>query len=390
MYNILTLNKIAACGTMLFDNSRYNVGTEVTDPKAVMVRSASMHEFALDGSLRAIARAGAGTNNIPIDKCSEKGIVVFNTPGANANAVKELVIAGLLLSSRKIPAALDWCKSLKGKGSDVPALVEKGKGDFGGPEITGKKLGVIGLGAIGALVANAATDLGMEVYGSDPFLSVDGALSLSRKLNYVKNLREIYENCDYISLHAPSNAETKKMINAETIALMKKNVRILNFARADLVDDDAVLSALASGGMACYVTDFPTDALIGVEGVIAIPHLGASTPESEDNCAIMAAKQLIDFLENGNIKNSVNLPDLSMVMTGDTKVCVIHKNVDGVITQITKIIADAKVNIENMESKSKKDYAYTVLDVKGYQHGLAKKIEEIETVVSARAIKAVQ
>ncbi|MDR2532689.1 MAG: 3-phosphoglycerate dehydrogenase [Oscillospiraceae bacterium] len=389
MYNILTLNKIAACGTSLFDKSKYSLGTDISDPKAVMVRSASMHEFALNDGLRAIARAGAGTNNIPVEKCSEKGIVVFNTPGANANGVKELVLAGLFLSSRRVPAALDWAKTLKGKGDDVPALVEKGKGDFTGPEIKGKKLGVIGLGAIGAMVANAAASLGMEIYGCDPYLSVDGALSLSRKLHYVKNPREIYENCDYISLHAPSTADTKKMINAESIATMKKNVRILNFARADLVDDDAVIAALKGGGMACYVTDFPTDALIGVEGVIAIPHLGASTPESEDNCAIMAANQLIDYLENGNITNSVNLPNLTMQMTGDAKICVIHKNVDGVITQITKVMADAKANIENMESKSKKDYAYTVLDVRGYERGLAAKVEAIDTVVSVRAIRRV-
>jgi len=389
MYNVLTLNKIAACGTDLFDKGMYNVGTEVENPKAIMVRSASMHDYALGGELRAIARAGAGVNNIPVEKCSEKGIVVFNTPGANANAVKELVLAALFISSRRVPAALDWCKTLKGKGDEVPALVEKGKGDFGGPEIKGKKLGVIGLGAIGALVANAAASLGMEVYGSDPFLSVDGALSLSRNIKYVKSLQEIFENCDYISLHAPSTAETKKMINAETIATMKKNVRILNFARADLADDDAIIAALGGGGMACYVTDFPTDALIGVPGVIAIPHLGASTPESEDNCAVMAALQLIDFIENGNIKNSVNLPDLSMPLTGDAKVCVIHKNVEGVFAQITKVIADAKANIENMESKSKKDYAYTVLDVKGYERGLAGKIEEIDTVISVRTIRRV-
>jgi D-3-phosphoglycerate dehydrogenase len=388
MYNILTLNKIAACGTDLFDKAKYNVSGEIADPKAVMVRSASMHEFALGANLRAIVRAGAGTNNIPIEKCSEKGIVVFNTPGANANGVKELVIAGMLASSRPIYAAREWAKTLKGKGDEVPALVEKGKGQFVGSEIKGKKLGVIGLGAIGAMVANAADALGMQVFGFDPFLSVDGALNLSRKINYVKSTREIFENCDYISLHAPSNKETKHMINEESIALMKKNVRILNFARADLVDDDAVIAALARGGMGCYVTDFPTDKVIGVEGIIAIPHLGASTPESEDNCAVMAAEQLIDYLEYGNITNSVNLPNLSMQMTGDAKICVIHKNVDGVITQITKVMADAKANIENMESKSKKDYAYTVLDVKGYERGLAAKVEAIDTVVSVRAIKA--
>ena len=276
MYNIQTLNKIAACGTDLMDKSKYNIGEDIANPAAILVRSASMHEMELGDDLIAIARAGAGTNNIPIDKCSEKGIVVFNTPGANANAVKELVLAGLLLSSRRIPAAIDWAKTLKGKGDEVGKLVEKGKSQFAGPELKGKKLGVIGLGAIGALVANAAVNLGMEVYGADPYLSVVGALHLSTKIKYVKSNKEIYENCDYISIHVPLTADTKGMINAETIASMKKNVRILNFARGDLVDDTAVIEALKNGGMAAYVTDFPTDALIGVDGVIALPHLGAS------------------------------------------------------------------------------------------------------------------
>ena len=387
MYNILTLNKIANCGTDLFDKSKYDISSDMPNPKAVLVRSASMHELEFGSELRVIARAGAGVNNIPVDKCSDKGIVVFNTPGANANAVKELVIAGLFLSSRKIPAAIDWAKTLKGKGSEVGALVEGGKGGFAGPEIAGKKLGVIGLGAIGAMVANTAADLDMEVYGCDPYLSVDSALNLSRKIHYVKTNKEIFETCDYITLHAPLLKETKFLINADSISHMKKNVRILNFARGELVDDMAVIEALKGGGMGCYVTDFPTDALIGVDGVIAIPHLGASTPESEDNCAIMAVRQVIDYLENGNIKNSVNLPNLSMQMTGDAKICVIHKNVDGVITQITKILADAKANIENMESKSKKDYAYTVLDVTGYAHGLADKVKGIDSVITARAIK---
>jgi len=387
MYEIQTLNKIAACGTDLFDKSKYAVGSGVKNPNAVLVRSASMHETELNPELLAIARAGAGVNNIPVDKCSAAGIVVFNTPGANANAVKELVIAGLLLSSRKIPAAIDWAKTLKGQGDKVGELVEKGKGDFGGPEILGKKLGVIGLGAIGALIANAAASLGMEVYGYDPYLSVDGALSLSRKLKYVKSVREIYENSDYITLHAPATPETKKMINAEAISSMKKHVRILNFARSDLVDDAAILDALKNGGIGAYVTDFPTDALIGIDGVIAIPHLGASTPESEDNCAVMAARQLIDFLENGNVKNSVNLPNISMTTTGDFKVCIIHKNSDGILTQITKVIADSKYNIENMESKSKKDYAYTALDVTGSPDGLADKLKAIDGVITARVIR---
>ena len=393
MYNIQTLNKIAHCGTDLMDKSKYNIGEDVSNPAAVLVRSASMHDMELSDSLLAIARAGAGTNNIPIEKCSEKGIVVFNTPGANANAVKELIVAGLLISSRKIPAAIDWAKTLKGQGDEVGKLVEKGKSQFAGPEIKGKKLGVIGLGAIGALVANAAVDLGMEVYGADPFLSVGGALNLSPGVKYVKtttdikSCKEIFENCDYITLHAPATPDTKNMINAETIAMMKKNVRLLNFARGDLVDDKAVIEALNNGGMAAYVTDFPTDALIGVEGVIALPHLGASTPESEDNCAVMACQQIIDYLENGNIKNSVNLPNVSMVMTGDAKVCVIHKNVEGLITKISAVTAEAKVNIENMESKSKKDMAYTVLDVTGNTDGLIEKFKAIDAVLGVRIIK---
>jgi len=387
MVNIQTLNKIAACGTDLFDRSKYTVASQVSNPDAILLRSASMHDMDFNPELLAIGRAGAGINNIPVDRCSEKGILVFNTPGANANGVKELTIAGLLLASRKITAAIDECKTLKGKGDEVPKLVEKIKGAYGGQEIMGKKLGIIGLGAIGALVANAAADLGMEVYGFDPYLSVGGALSLSRKLHYVKSVSQIYENCDYISLNAPSTPDTRGMINAEAIASMKKNVRIVNFARADLVDDKAVIDALANGGMAAYVTDFPTDAVIGVDGVIAIPHLGASTAESEDNCAVMAANQVIDYIENGNITNSVNLPNLSMSMSGDFKLCAIHKNVDGVLTQITKVVADEKHNIENMQSKSKKDYAYTVLDVKGNFAGMADKVKRIDEVIMVRIIK---
>ena len=387
MYNIKTLNKIAACGTDLFDLNKYTFGDDITNPAAILVRSASMHEMELPESLLAIARAGAGTNNIPIDKCSEKGIVVFNTPGANANAVKELVILSLLISSRKVPASIEWCKTLKGSGADFSKLVEKGKSQFVGPEIMGKKLGVIGLGAIGAKVANAASALGMEVIGSDPFLSVDGALNLSHKVKYVKSNKEIFETCDYITIHAPATPDTKGMINAETLATMKKTVRIINLARGDLVDSQAIVDALANGGMAAYVTDFADDTLVGVDGVIALPHLGASTPESEDNCAIMAVKEIADYLENGNITNSVNLPNLSMPLVGDAKMCVIHKNTDGIITQLTKVAADAKANIENMQSKSKKDYAYTVLDIKGNTDGMTEKMKAIDGVISVRKIK---
>ncbi len=387
MYNILTLNKIAACGTDLFDKSKYTFSEDMADPAAVLVRSASMHEMELGDNLLAIARAGAGTNNIPIEKCSEKGIVVFNTPGANANAVKELVLAGLFLSSRKVAASMDWLKTLKGKGDEVGKLVEKGKGQFAGPEIKGKKLGVIGLGAIGALVANAAAHLGMEVYGADPFLSVDGALHLSTKIHYVKSNKEIFEQCDYITLHAPATPETKGMINAESIATMKKNVRILNFARADLVDSKAIIDALANGGMAAYVTDFVTDDLIGVDGVTAFPHLGASSPESEDNCAVMAVNEIIAYLEKGDIINSVNLPNVSVPMSGDAKICVIHKNVEGLLTKVTAVAADNGINIENMVSKSKKDMAYTVLDVKGNTDSITEKIKAVDSVINVRIIK---
>lgn len=387
MYNIQTLNKIASCGTDLFDKSKYTVSDGAANPDAILVRSAAMHDMELGSNLLAIARAGAGVNNIPIDKCSENGVVVFNTPGANANAVKELVICALLLSSRKIPASMEWVKTLKGKGDEVSKLVEKGKSQFVGPEIMGKKLGVVGLGAIGVLVANAAAALGMDVIGYDPFLNVEHALKLSGKVKYVKDVKEIYETCDYITLHVPATPDTKGMINADAIALMKKSVRLLNFSRDSLVAESDVLAALDNGGMACYVTDFGSDTLIGHENVIVLPHLGASTPESEDNCAVMAANELIDYIEHGNIKNSVNLPNMAMPVTGDAKICVIHKNVEGVINSITAPVSAAGLNIENMESKSKKDYAYTCLDVKGNTNGIEDKLKAVENVVGVRVVK---
>lgn len=387
MYNIQTLNKIAACGTDLLDKSKYAFGDDVKDPDAILVRSAAMHDMEFGSNLLAIARAGAGVNNIPIDKCSEQGIVVFNTPGANANAVKELIICALLMSSRKIPASMEWIKTLKGKGDEVSKLVEKGKSQFVGPEIMGKKLGVIGLGAIGVLVANAAVSLGMEVYGYDPFLNVEHALKLSGKVHYVKDVKEIYEISDYITLHVPATADTKGMINAEAIGQMKKSVRLLNFSRDTLVDEAAVISALDNGGMACYATDFASDNLIGHENVICLPHLGASTPESEDNCAVMAVNEVVDYIENGNITNSVNLPNMSMPITKDAKICVIHKNVEGVINSITAPISASGMNIENMQSKSKKDYAYTCLDVSGNTSGIEDKIKSVPNVVGVRVVK---
>lgn len=365
MFNIKTLNKISACGTDIFDRDTYAVGDNIDNPDAIMVRSASMLEMELPDSLLAIARAGAGTNNIPIDRCNEKGIVVFNTPGANANGVKEMVIAGMLLCSRKVVPAIEWASTLKGNGAEVGKMVEKGKSAFGGPEIMGKTLGVIGLGAIGILVANAAKSLGMNVYGYDPFLSVDAAWGISRSIKHAKDIKEIFANCDYITLHVPLTDDTKGIISAKSIENMKDGVRILNFSRAELVKDEDVISALQDGKVAAYVTDFPTDAVLGVDGVIAIPHLGASTPESEDNCATMAAQELVDFLENGNIKNSVNLPNADMPRSGGFRVCVVHKNIPSIISHITSVFSDRKINIENMLNKSKKDTAYTMLDLSG-------------------------
>ncbi|MBZ4671298.1 MAG: D-3-phosphoglycerate dehydrogenase / 2-oxoglutarate reductase [Clostridiales bacterium] len=386
MIKIQTLNKIAAIGTDNFDKSKYVVSDSVENPDAILVRSASMHEMEFGSNLLAIARAGAGVNNIPVDKCTEAGICVFNTPGANANAVKELVIAGLLLSSRKVPQAMDWVKTLKGKGDEVPKLVEKGKGDFAGPEIMGKTLGVIGLGAIGVLVANAAISLGMKVMGYDPFLSLKAAWGLSPAVIYSKTLKEIYENCDYITVHVPYNGDTKEMLCAEAFASMKSGVRILNFARGELVNDADMLSALESGKVAAYVTDFPNDALIGAKNVVTIPHLGASTPESEDNCAYMAAVQLIDYIENGNIKNSVNLPDAEMSASG-TKVCIIHKNIPTLISQITAALGSEKINIENMLNKSKKEYAYTMIDASGaISEKVISMLNSIEGVIKVRVI----
>ena len=384
MFNILTLNKIAACGTDLFDRARYNVSDSEKEPDGIMVRSYNMLEDEFSPNLKAVARAGAGVNNIPVDRCSESGICVFNTPGANANAVKELVIAGLLMTSRKIPAAIDWAKTLKGKGDEVSKLVEKGKAAFAGPEIMGKTLGIVGLGAIGVKVANTALSLGMKVVGYDPFLSVNAALGLKPNVTVVKSLAEVYACADYLTLHLPYNKDTKDTVCAESLAKMKDGVRILNFARGELVNTGDLLAALANGKCAAYITDFPNDALIGVEGVVAIPHLGASTPESEDNCAVMAARELIDYLESGKITNSVNLPDCELAKTADCLVCVIHKNVPAIITQITGVISAGGGNIENVASKSKKDWAYTMLDVTGVV--TPSDIEKIEGVTGVRVL----
>lgn len=386
MYNIKTLNKISTVGLSRL-GSGYTYGDDVQNPDAILVRSASMHEMDMPESLLAIARAGAGVNNIPLDKCSEQGIVVFNTPGANANAVKELVIAGLLLSSRKITAGIEWAKTLKGNGDAVGKMVEKGKSQFAGPEIKGKTLGVIGLGAIGALVANAAIALGMDVIGYDPFLSVDGALQLSRHVKHVTNLDEVFADSDYITVHVPLTPDTKNIICAENIAKMKDGVRILNYSRADLCNSEDVLAAIESGKVSTYVTDFATDNLLGVDGVIAMPHLGASTPESEDNCARMAADEIKDYLENGNITHSVNFPAAKMARTGDVRYCVLHKNVPAVLQSVLSFVSQQGANVENMENKSRKDYAYTIIDVTGASADLTDSIKGVDGVIRVRVIK---
>ena len=386
MYKIKTYNKISKSGLEVFDE-KYTIGDEVENADGAIVRSAALHDTEFHATLKAIARAGAGTNNIPIERCSEQGIVVFNTPGANANAVKELVLAGLFLSSRRVVSGIEWAKTLKGNGAEVGKMVEKGKGAFGGPEIKGKKLGVIGLGAIGVMVANAANHLGMTVYGYDPYLSVKSAWNLNHNAVYINDINEIFANCDYITIHVPLVDTTKKMINTDTIAKMKDGVRILNFSRAALVDDAAMIAALQSGKVASYVTDFPTDEVLDVDGVIAIPHLGASTPESEDNCASMASKELIDYIENGNIVNSVNLPEVTMPRSGKNRVCVIHKNIPNMITKITGLVSDDGINIENLLNKSKGDYAYTMLDIGDADIAtLEKEINEIDGVIRVRII----
>ncbi len=384
MYNILTLNKIAPIGTSRL-GSDYSYGNEVENPDAILVRSAAMHDMEFGDNLLAIARAGAGTNNIPKDRCTEQGIVVFNTPGANANAVKELVLAGLLLSSRKIVEGIEWEKTtLKGNGDAVGKMVEKGKSQFVGPEIKGKTLGVIGLGAIGILVANAAAALGMNVIGFDPFMSVPNALRLEPSVKLMKSNEEVMTNCDYLTIHVPLTPETKDLVDADMMAKMKDGVRILNFSRDGLVNSTAVLEALKSGKVAKYVTDFGTDDILGEENVICLPHLGASTPESEENCAVMACDQVKEYIENGNIINSVNYPAISLPRnTNDTRFCVMHKNVPELLKNV---LAELNGNVENMLSKSRGDYAYTILDVAGADKADADKIAAVDGVVRVRVI----
>ena len=389
MYNIKLLNKISPVGTALFDKASYNVGEDVENEDGILLRSADMHSYEMKENLLAIARSGAGTNNIPVGDCAEKGIVVFNTPGANANAVKELAICALLLSCRKIADSIAWAKSIAGEGDAIPKMVEKGKGQFVGPELAGKSLGIIGLGAIGAKLANIARSLGMTVYGYDPFITVDAAWQLKTDIRHALSEEEIYANCDFISMHIPCNDQTRGKFCAETFAKMKDGVRIINLARGELVNDDDMAAALESGKVASYVTDFPNAKTLAMAGAVCIPHLGASTPESEDNCAKMATEQMIDFLENGNITNSVNFPNVTMERSaGSARLCVIHRNIPNMISTVSAAMAAKGINIENIISKSKKDYAYTMLDVVGdVSDATLQHLYEVEGIIRVRVIK---
>lgn len=387
MVKVNCLNPIAKVGMKLLPAS-FGTTDNFAEAEAVLVRSASMHELELSDSLLAVARAGAGVNNIPLDKCADKGIVVFNTPGANANGVKEMVVAGMLLAARDIRGGMQWVADNKSD-ENIGKTMEKAKNAFAGTEIQGKKLGVIGLGAIGVLVANAAVALGMEVYGCDPYLSVKNALNLSRSVTLVKSNSEIYEECDYISVHVPLLNDTKGMINKASISMMKDGVVVLNFARDLLVNDDDMKEALESGKVAKYVTDFPNAKSANMDGVIAFPHLGASTEESEDNCAVMAVKQLVDFIENGNIVNSVNYPACDMgVCTQEGRICINHKNIPNMISQITGACSAENINIHEMLNKSKGDYSYTMLDLDSkVTDAVVKKLEGIEGIIKVRVIK---
>mgnify|MGYP004508253695 FL=1 len=387
MVNVNCLNNIASVGLDLF-SSDYNTSASFEESQAVLVRSAKMHDMELPAGLLAIARAGAGVNNIPLDKCADAGIVVFNTPGANANAVKEHVLAAMLLASRDLIGGIDWVKANKDD-ADIAKSAEKAKKAFAGKEIKGKKLGVIGLGAIGQLVANAAISLGMEVYGYDPYLSVNAAWNLSSEVKHIVNVEDIYKECDYITIHVPALDSTKGMINKAAFDMMKKGTVIINCARDVLVDEPAILDAIKSGKVAKYVTDFPNTTTAGQDGVIVLPHLGASTEEAEDNCAVMAVKELRNFIENGNIVNSVNYPACDMgICSSIGRISICHKNVPAVISKITSVMGDAGINIDEMANKSRGDYAYSLLDVStAVSDDVVSKLNAIDGVIKVRIVK---
>ena len=384
MFKYNCLNPIASVGLDLFSND-YEKVEDLGQADAALVRSAAMHDLELPDCLLAVARAGAGVNNIPLDKCAEKGIVVFNTPGANANGVKELVFAGMLYASRDIVGGIDWCLANQND-ENIAKTAEKQKKNFAGTEISGKKLGVIGLGAIGVLVANAAIHMGMDVYGYDPYISVAAAWNLSRSVKHISNVEDIYRECDYITIHVPLLDSTKKMISADAIAMMKPTAIILNFARDLLVDEEAMVDALAAGKVHKYVSDFPNTTTVGAKGCIVTPHLGASTAESEDNCAIMAVREIRDYLENGNIQNSVNLPTVVEPRTTTYRVCIIHKNIPNMLAVFANAFAKKSMNIENMVNKARGEYAYTVIDTNDLSEDITKVIENHEGVIKARII----
>lgn len=387
MYHIQALNKISAAGLKRFDPEHYQVSDSQTNPEGIMVRSAKLLDMDFPSELLAIARAGVGVNNIPIERCSEAGIAVFSTPGANANAVKELVLCAMLIGSRDIPGALNWVREQAASGVEVSTVVEKGKSAFVGPEIFRKTLGVVGLGAIGSLVANAAIQLGMDVYGYDPFLSVDAALRLDHHIHIVKDIRDLYKRSDYVTFHIHCTDQTRGMVDADAIASMKRGIRVINLARGEIVQDDAMIPALETGRVATYITDFPNNRLLAAPHVVAMPHLGASTPESEQNCAVMAADELKDYLETGNVRNSVNLPAVSMTPSGVMRLCILHKNVPGMLANITTLFGRDSVNVENLSNKSKGDWAYTMVDLAAHiGDDVLQDVRAMEHVVRVRAI----
>ena len=387
MYHIQTLNKISAAGLKRFDPEHYQVSDSQTNPEGIMVRSAKLLDMDFPSELLAIARAGVGVNNIPIERCSEAGIAVFSTPGANANAVKELVLCAMLIGSRDIPGALNWVREQAASGVEVSTVVEKGKSAFVGPEIFRKTLGVVGLGAIGSLVANAAIQLGMDVYGYDPFLSVDAALRLDHHIHIVKDIRDLYKRSDYVTFHIHCTDQTRGMVDADAIASMKRGIRVINLARGEIVQDDAMIPALETGRVAAYITDFPNNRLLAAPHVVAMPHLGASTLESEQNCAVMAADELKDYLETGNVRNSVNLPAVSMTPSGVMRLCILHKNVPGMLANITTLFGRDGVNVENLSNKSKGDWAYTMVDLAAHiGDDVLQDVRAMEHVVRVRAI----
>jgi D-3-phosphoglycerate dehydrogenase len=387
MFKIQTLNKISTVGLSLLPLDNYESASEISHPDAILVRSFKMHDMEMPETLLAIGRAGAGVNNIPVDKCSEKGIVVFNTPGANANAVKELVLASLFLSSRDIVGGIAWAKTLIGEGGEVPKLVEKGKSNFVGPEISGKTLGIIGLGAIGRLVANAAESLGMKVIGYDPYISVDAAWGLSQYVKKAKGFEHLFSQSDYVSLHIPLTDDTKGLIDKSKFKMMKEGVRLMNFARGGLIHEADLIEALDSGKVARLVTDFPSENMLKHEKIIGIPHLGASTPESESNCAVMAVNQVKEYLENGNIKNSVNFPEAEMPRNGSCRLCIVNQNIPKMVGQITTVLANEDINIEEMLNRHHEGLAYNIIDVdQSVTEDQINKIKSIEGVIRVRAI----